>query len=183
MKTIFLICLLLTSSIITCYSQNGGQLNENPSVKMEYVSVINGVTTLKITNKQNGVVEIQTKAGNEERVKSYNALSADTIKFVGLTGTNVKIQSKALTNLGTTDYGNVELFLNINSLPVKFVSFKSVLTPDGDAQITFEIAEAVNVKQFNVKMSKDGKTWQTVAIIFPDELQPNRIYSTKVKLP
>lgn len=119
-KVLFLLCLTIMGSIVACNAQNGGQLNENPSVKMEYVSVINGVTTLKITNKQNGVADIQTKVPGEERVKTYQAMSADTIKFVGLTGTNVKIQSKALTVLGSTDYGQVELTLNINSLPVKF---------------------------------------------------------------
>ena len=127
MKVGFLICLLVMSSIIACNAQNGGQLNENPSVKMEFVSVVGNITTFKITNKQNCNAEIQTKVSTTTRVKEYSPLVADTIQFVGLTGTNVKIQSKTLTNCGVADFGQVELTLNINDLPVKFGRIRTTL--------------------------------------------------------
>lgn len=127
MKVGFLICLLVIGSIIACNAQNGGQLNENPSVKMEFVSVVGNITTFKITNKQNCNAEIQTKVSTTTRVKEYSPLVADTIQFVGLTGTNVKIQSKTLTNCGVADFGQVELTLNINDLPVKFGRIKATL--------------------------------------------------------
>lgn len=127
MKVGLLICLLVMGSIIACNAQNGGQLNENPSVKMEFVSKIGNITTMKITNKQNCNAEIQTKVSSYECVKLYAPMTSDTVQLAGLIGTNVKIQSKALTNCGTTDYGNVELFLNINDLPVKFGRIKTTL--------------------------------------------------------
>jgi len=126
-KVLFLVCLAIMGAVVASNAQNGGQLNENPSVKMEFVSVVSNITTIKITNKQNCSAEIQTKTGSDISIKSYAPLSADTVKFVGLTGTNVKIQSKALTNCGVADFGQVELTLNINSLPVKFGRIKTTL--------------------------------------------------------
>ena len=123
-KVLFFICIAIMGVVVACNAQNGGQLNENPSVKMEFVNKIGNVITFKITNKQDCTAEIQTKCGNNERIKLYNPLSADTIKLVDLSGTNTKIQSKALTVCGTTDYGQVELFLNINDLPVRIVNIR-----------------------------------------------------------
>lgn len=179
----FLLSLALLTTVCAVNAQNGGQNFENPSVKMEFVSVVSGVTTLKITNKQACTADIQTKIGGVVRVKSYLPSSADTIKFSGLTGTNVKIQSRTLTNCGGADFGQTELTLNIDLLPVKFISFDVKYLEDTDeALVIFEVAEVINVKQFNVRMTLDGISYQVVTIIFPDTIQPNRVYTTKVKL-
>lgn len=122
-----LLSLALMAWACAVNAQNGGQLNENPSVKMEFVSKIGNITTMKITNKQNCSAEIQTKVSGYECVKLYAPMTSDTVQLVGLIGTNVKIQSKALTNCGVADFGQVELFLNINDLPVKFGRIRTTL--------------------------------------------------------
>lgn len=120
----FILALVAMASVIVVNAQNGGQINENPSAKMELISVNNGITTLKITNKQDCTADIQTKALSVIRVKSYAPLASDTIQIVGLVGTDVKIQSKTLTNCGIADFGQIELMLNINDLPVKIIDIR-----------------------------------------------------------
>lgn len=120
----FILALIAMASVIVVNAQNGGQLNENPSAKMELVNVYNGVTTLKITNKQDCTADIQTKAPNVTRVKSYAPLASDTIQLIGLVGSEVKIQCKTLTSCGGGNFGQIELLLNINDLPVRITNIR-----------------------------------------------------------
>jgi len=120
--------IVLASLIVTIasYSQNGGQLNENAVIKMDYISYSNYHTTVRITNKQLFPADIELKCGSLSRVKFFAANAIDTMILVGLQGQNVKIQAKPL-NAEAGNLGQVELFLNINYLPVKFGEIK--ITP------------------------------------------------------
>jgi hypothetical protein len=67
-------------------------------------------------------------------------------------------------------------------LPVKFISFKTTPLSGNRVKVQFEIGEAQNVAFFNVQVSSNGIEWRTVTLIFPDELQPNRLYEATIDL-
>ena len=176
MKHLNLIFALLLAINISGMAQNGGQFPENGSVKLEYV----GGGKVKVYNKQSceAVIKVNDSQTEELLTIASNSWALFSISN-GLT-TNFTVKAKTTTNCGGTDFGNVELF--IASLPLKFVSFNTTRISDTEFWVNFEIAEAVNVKQFNIKASPDGKVYRTITILFPDEIQPNRKYSVKVNL-
>lgn len=130
-KVLFTTCLIIMAMVVcsNLNAQNGGQVNENPSLKIEYAgttgSNVSSLTIIKITNKQNCIADIQTKAGDIEITKQIPPLSSDTVMIHLPNNSNVKVQSKAITNCGTTDYGQVELRIDLSFLPVKFITIKT----------------------------------------------------------
>lgn len=116
--------MLSLAASLSTFAQNGGQSNENNSVKIEFGGFTqNGYSIIKVLNKQSCVADIQTKANGVTTIKSYQPNSMDTVHLM-LTGTNAKVQSKTTTNCGGADFGQVELNLNIVALPVTFKYFK-----------------------------------------------------------
>jgi hypothetical protein len=171
-----LIFALLLAISLSSMAQNGGQFPENGSVKLEYA----GGGKVKVYNKQSCEAIIKVDDG----ITSVD-LTVPATSFVlftisnGLTA-NFTVKAKTTTNCGGTDFGMVELY--IANLPLKFVSFNTTRISNTEFWVNFEIAEAVNVKQFNIKASVDAKVYRTITILFPDEIQPNRKYSVKVNL-
>lgn len=170
----FIFSLILSLSIIFSNAQNGGQYAENNSVRIEFV----GYGTTKVVNKQSCEAVIRV---------TYNSTTTNyTIPGLGFitisTPVAGSVRAKATTNCGNADFGNVEFTITTQLLPVKFVSLKAEPIGNNELQVTFEVAEATNVKQYNIQVSKDGVNWQTVTIVWPDNIQPNKIYSTKVSL-
>lgn len=166
---IFALCGIL--SILQGMGQNGGQYAENNSVKLEWA----GANLVKITNKQSctSVIRVsyssvtidETIAGN-----SYYILSVPT-------GT-AEVKAKNTTQCGNSDYGVVELTLQ--ATPLKFLSYDFIAQGNYNVLAQFETAETVNVKTFNVLVSKDGVNYTTVGSIWADTVIPNRKYSIKV---
>lgn len=159
---------------MAAHAQNGGQFPENSSVKLEFA----GYGKTRVYNKQSCESSIRITYGGTNWDITVPGNSSQLVN----TPIPGKITAKALTNCGSTDFGLVELTITAQLLPVKFVSFKAVPKGQNRVLIQFEVAEATNVQQFNVELSIDGINWQTVTIIWPDDLQPNRTYSTIVSL-
>jgi hypothetical protein len=176
-----LILALLSPFLIgTALCQNGGQAPENNSVKLEYAGNISGIYYVKVTNKQSCESEIKVNDGQTESTITVSGNGTYMFPLpAGITG-NLKVKAKNTTACNNTDYGWIEL--SLVGLPVKFVSFNTTRISDTEFWVNFEIAEATNVKHFNIKASTDGKIFKTIAIVFPDELQPNRKYSVKINL-
>lgn len=108
---------LVTSLVMS--AQNGGQSNENPVVKLEFVSYINNQTTVKVTNKQSVTASIEVKADNQTVTVTLASNSFGNVSFIGLVGPIIKIKAKAL-NAEAANYGQVELVFNVTDVPVKF---------------------------------------------------------------
>lgn len=185
MKKILLLSVLLIALFsVPALSQNGGQYNENNLVKV--VLTAKTPTELKFTlsNKQTCVASYIVDYGTTNFTITMSG-NIDTVIAVTIIANaqKFKVKTTGATCVSQPDMGWVEIDIAnaLQALPVKFVKFKSELV-NGDALITFEIAEAINVKQFNVRMSTYGKSWKIVTVILPDRVQPNRIYSTKIKL-
>lgn len=157
-------------------AQNGGQFPENGSVKLEYI----GGGNVKVYNKQSCQAYIKVNDGMTEAIMNIpgNSFALFTITS-GLT-TNFTVKAKTTTNCGSTDFGLVELI--IAALPLKFVSFSTTRISDTEFWVNFEIADVSNVNRINIKASTNGEIYRTIALVFPDNLQPNRKYSVKVNL-
>lgn len=174
MRFLILSLMVLILSINATNAQNGGQAPENNSVKLEFT----GSGQTKVWNKQSCVAIIEVRYnGNTTNYtvpgNSYVLISTPVI---------AKISAKTLTNCGSADFGFVELQLTAIILPVKFVSFNATAIGNNKVKIQFEIGEAQNVQQFNVQVSSDGSSWRSVALVWPDLLQPNRLYEVTVDL-
>jgi hypothetical protein len=157
-------------------AQNGGQFPENNTVKLEYM----GGGKIKITNKQSFACDFKV---NDSKTDSEIAIPGNSTHLYQLPPdllTNINFKAKCITNNGLTDLGWVELFLS--ALPLKFVSLSTTRISGTEFMVNFEIAEATNVKQFNIKTSLDGKVYKVITIVWPDLIQPNRKYSVKINL-
>jgi hypothetical protein len=171
-----LIFALLIGFSSTLMAQNGGQLPENNTAKLEYI----GAGKIKLTNKQPFSCDFRINDTKTESDVTIPANSFYTYQLPPDLISNIHFKAKCITNNGITDLGWIEL--KLSSLPLKFVSFKTTRLSNTEFMVNFEVAEVSNVKQFNIKASTDGKVYKTIAILFPDDLQPNRMYSVKVNL-
>lgn len=101
-----------------------------------------------------------------------------TVNFAG-SGTVqcVKVKNESnMTDLATA-YWPAQ-----TTLPVKFISFSVAHLYGDEYEVTFQVAEVSDIKDFAVTLSDDGRTFKTAMIIFPDTLNPNRIYKVKVTI-
>jgi hypothetical protein len=55
------------------------------------------------------------------------------------------------------------------SLPLKFTSFNIERINDTECFVNFEVAEVVNVKEININVSIDGKTYKVFATLKPNQ--------------
>lgn len=174
MKKFLLICTIILVSF-SLFAQNGGQYAENNVAKVEQIG-----NTFKITNKQNCTANYRVEYGTSLDSNVSIAPNAAIILSPAIIAAKFKV--KALDAcISQPDMGWIELTA-LTTLPVKFVSVKSRQLDDGSIQVDFQIAELTNVSHFNIKLSVDGRSWKTVAVVFPDNVQPNRIYSAKITL-
>lgn len=90
------------------------------------------------------------------------------------------IKAKNTTNCRYSDFGWVELTLT--ATPVKFTSFDFQALGNKQVLVTFETAEASNVRLFRVLISTNGVDYKAIDSINADLVTPNRKYSTGFKI-
>lgn len=71
-----------------------------------------------------------------------------------------------------------------SSLPVKWVQMPRATYDrlNHTLTVTYSVAEVTDTKLFHIKASFDGHEWKEIAIVFPDDVQPNRLYTIKIKI-
>lgn len=76
-------------------------------------------------------------------------------------------------------------FSGDQSLPVTFVGQPIVQRVDDTyVKVTFRVEDQSSLKQYNVQFSEDnGKNWNTVAIVYPDNAVTGKTYSVQIKSP
>lgn len=171
-----LIFALLMGITINGMAQNGGQFPENGSVKLEYI----GSGQVKVYNKQTCQAFIKVNDGLTEAVLSIPGNSFLLFTISSALISNFTVKAKTTTNCGGTDFGWVELC--ISTLPLKFVSFNTTRISDTEFWVNFELADVTNVSHVNIKASTNGKTYKTITLVLPDNVQSNQKYSVKVNL-
>lgn len=178
MKTVFTLLFSFILSL-TLSAQNGGQMNENNSTKIEHIGYDNNQIIVRVTNKQSCAADMRITYGSESRVKLIQGLQSDTFKIVS--PANSKVRAKTETNCGSADFGQVEITVN-STLPVKFEYFKVTKLEGRQIQIEFKASDAVGEDRFNIQVSEDGKTFRTVAVVLPYPIQENQLYKIKITL-
>lgn len=167
---ILILALLGSFLITTGIAQNGGQFQENNSVKLEWAG-----TSVKVTNKQSCESVIKVSYAQSEVDLTIAGNSSVIFMPPAAVAT---IKAKATTNCGGTDFGWVEL--NLSAMPLKFVSFDFTPVGSKEVLVTFETAETSNIKAYYVLISKDGINYQRIDSIAADKVIQNRKYSIKV---
>lgn len=186
MKTIFITVALLLSFASfsqTTLSGNGGQSAQNAFVKIDYMAYQNGFYVIQITNLQSCMASQKVSWSNHDTTVSVPGNGVIVVNLPGAFVAMTKITDKPLTRCvpGGGDMGNLEITAPI-SLPITFKSIKATKISDTQVRIDFDVADVSGVNVYHVQVSKDGKNYKDVAIVFPDDTQPNRVYSVIVKI-
>jgi hypothetical protein len=180
LKTLFALCTFLIVYKANG-QQNGGQSAESNSLKIE----LNGISPnyqaiIKVTNKQNCTAGVRFDHNSTTRTKTIASLSSDTF-MINLPECGVKV--KPLTNCGGgIDMGWVELNV-CEALPVKFMNIQAKRIDAQTIQLYFESEEDNTIREYRVKLSFDGKTYQTVTVLFPNGIEGKKQYVVTIKIP
>lgn len=179
LKIILTFCVILFT--VSCQGQqNGGQSAESSALKVELSGISsNYQAIIKVTNKQNCSAGVRFDHNSTTRTKSILPLSSDTF-MINLPECLVKV--KPLTNCGGIDMGWVELDV-CGALPVKLMNVQATRIDAQTVQLYFESEEDNNIREYQVKLSTDGKTYQTVKVLFPNGIQGKKRYIITIKLP
>jgi hypothetical protein len=166
MKNLFLSVLALFT-MSTVFSQNlsggnGGQLNFNSNLKIEYL----GNGKVLVTNKQAVTGDFKIQDTKHDSTITIVAGGTGIFYLDPSLKTNIYVKGKALTNCGG-DCGWVELF--IASLPLKYANFKVSRISDTECYVDFDIYEVVNVKEIYIKVSLDGKVFTVASTLKPNQ--------------
>lgn len=158
-------------------AQNGGQANENNSLKIEYTGITaTGNPIIKATNKQSCPSEIRVLHGQNVRFKTIEAQASDT--FV-LPINICNVTAKATTNCGFVDYGQVET--NVCSIvPLRFEQLRVQRTGPNTAQVSFKIVELSDYKLY-IQVSKDGVNYKRIGIEVPTSAKVGDTYIVNIK--
>lgn len=178
MKKLITLCVFAILNVGS-FAQNGGMSNENASMKIEYVSQNSSTTIVKVTNKDSCTSNITVQWQQYFRSKSIPGFSSDTFELN--TQTTCFIRATSISPCRTTYLGQVELnYCQI--VPIKFEYLYVKQLDKHTALVEFKALSTDGEDRFNIQMSKDGRTFTTVAVILPDAIETNKIYKVIVKL-
>ena len=178
MKKVFL-TLLGMIVVSLSQAQNGGMSNENNSLKLEYVSSTNGITVVKVTNKDTCESNVRVQWSQLLRRKFIPGLSSDTFNLINQ-NSRCFIMATSSSPCRNSNDGQVEI--NYCLLPIKFEYIYVRQISDRLVNVQFKVSEADGTDRFNIQISKDGINFKTVSVVLPDVIQTNKIYNVNIKL-
>ena len=160
-------------------AQNGGITNENASLKLEYAGMANGMTVVKVTNKDTCQTNARVQWGQYFRTKHIAAQSSDTFHLQ--TQLSCFIMATSISTCRNRFDGQVEINY-CQVLPIRFEYLYVRQISDRVVNVQFKVAEVDGTDRFNIQVSKDGRNFKTISVILPDAIQTNKIYNVNVKL-
>lgn len=155
------------------------QVSENTFARLAYTGYSGTHYVLDVTNKQAcGVDFYLTWLGNDTTL----FIAANATRTVQLPGPAVGNSPIATTPLnrcnGSGGVTSIEI-TTPSALPVTFVSVSAPRISDNQFMITWQVANPVDVKLYNIQHSLDGLHWETITVFFPDN---SNKFSVPVKL-
>jgi len=170
------------------YSQNGGQLNENNVLRIEYVGYNAGSHIFKIINKVNCDlgVKIDKVGGTSSQIMTSLQETIVLITAPQTPQVNLKVKRESGANCRQNpDNGWVELQSTV-VLPIKFGGITAERVGPNLIKLTFDVEEDHTIKSYGIMVSNDGKTFKRVTILFPNGIVPygstsRKKYSVLVK--
>jgi hypothetical protein len=186
MKKLLLFVMLLL--YLFGYSQNGGQLNENNVLRIEYVGYNAGSHIFKIINKVNCDlgVKIDKVGGTSSQIMTSLQETIVLITAPQTPQVNLKVKRESGANCRQNpDNGWVELQSTV-VLPIKFGGITAERVGPNLIKLTFDVEEDHTIKSYGIMVSNDGKTFKRVTILFPNGIVPygstsRKKYSVLVK--
>lgn len=158
-------------------AQNGGQIAENESLKLQIVGHSGTKTVIQVTNKQSCATDIRFYHDGVTDTKTFQALARDTFQ---VTLSDCSIKAKPVTNCGGANMGWVEWNVCV-ALPIKFEWITTTQLDKNTIEVKFK-PSVVEGKEFYIQLSTDGLNFKRVAVILPSDVQVGQIYSAKIKL-
>lgn len=178
----FLIGLLMLLPVLGFSQGNGGITNENTSTKIEWVGQNSGKYIVRVTNKQNCAADMRVQWGGNGsfRVKNIAANSSDTFWVSPNSSPNCFLGAKPETACSNSmEMGTVELNV-CQALPVTFTSIVGQRVGPRSVKLIFTAEEDSQTKQYNIQYSLNGKTFETIKVLFPNGVVGGKQYSTIV---
>lgn len=163
------------------YTINPNSVPINGSGTLQYrwtVKKDNGTSVEDFTNRVNGVAFTSNGSMYISTDDGLYFLDQFTTNFSG-SGT-VKC-SLVKSQVGLSDLATAYWPENTR-LPIRFKSFYVKKISDNIFEVEFTVEEAQSTSHFNVTISKDGKNFQTVMLIFADTLKPEKTYRKRIDL-
>jgi hypothetical protein len=77
--------------------------------------------------------------------------------------------------------GNTASVENLIILPTSFLNVEAALLNDHQLRVSF-VASQVDAKEFFIELSTDGIHFKKVAVIVPDTINPNKLYTQIIEL-
>jgi len=184
--------LILLSFLISSYfgfSQNGGLVNENSVIRIDYVGYNSqtGNFQFAIVNKQNCQVNAQYFIlHTNQLVEIVIPANGTYILFVpGIPSEDEHVKARATSFCVNSipDSGWVENDNQVGTvLPIKFKSFQGKRLDSKTIEITFEVEEDSDLSHYIIKVSPDGVNFKNVMLLFPDKIIGHKKYVAKIKL-
>jgi len=172
MKKLLLFVMLLLS--LFGYSQNGGQLNENNVLRIEYVGYNAGSHIFKIINKVNCDlgVKIDKVGGTSSQIMTSLQETIILITAPQTPQVTLKVKRESGANCKQNpDNGWVELQSTV-VLPIKFGGITAIRVGPNLIKLIFDVEEDHTIKSYGIMVSDDGKTFKRVTILFPNGIVP-----------
>lgn len=181
-----LLCFLVSLLSLTGWAQNGGQANANDFLRIDYVGYSNGSHVFKIKNLQPCMEVVRYSFGGSSQndtvvIFPYEAVYV-SYPASQLTTVSAKAKVTDLCGVSAPDRGWVEVSSLGNVLQAKFVRYKVEKINAKQVRLVFTVDEDVSIDHYNIKLSRDGKTFKTVKVLFPNGVQETRTYTAIIDL-
>lgn len=185
-KIIIILFSLFTIFPVIGFSQNGGQLNENRVIKIDYVGWSVNNYVFRVTNKQMCDIRAQIKILTSPSIID-TIIRGNSFILIYINSTNqeekvVKARALDFCGGGSPDRGWVESKLNLNLLPIKFKNVQVKRIDKNTIYLIFEVNEDNSINHYKVMISTDGRKYTEKVVVFPNGIEGNKKYEIKIKL-
>ncbi len=174
MKKLLVLAALLFS--IIAKGQNGGEVSESSSLKLESGGVYNYKAVVRAINKQNCTVNVKFDHNGQTIIKPIPALSSDTIQ---ITLPDCVVRAKPMTNCeGNNDMGWVELNV-CAALPIKF-EWIMARNISNYTIVTFKVGSIESKKEITLNFTTKNNVTKKHLIKFPSYISSGDTWEVTV---
>ena len=166
------------------YSQNGGQLNENNVLKIEYLGYSNGSYAFTLKNKVNCQTNVKLDKNGVFSNITLLAQQTITVLIPGSPSQPAKFRAKRESGancLQSPDNGWVEQKC-LTVMPVKFLKISATTVSTNRIKLQFEAEEDLDLSHYVIKLSNDATNYKQVTILFPNGISGKKVYIIYVNL-
>jgi len=189
MKKFVVTLLLCCALFFSVFSQNGGIVSENSVIKINFLSYnqLTGNFSFIVTNKQSCQVNAQYRTLRDNELVNITIPANGTynINIPDLPTQDVSVRVRAMSFCPSSvpDQGWVEHDNQASPvLPIIFNYIKVKKVDSRTVEVEFSVSSTDGEDKFNIQVSRDSRTFKTVAVVFSGPIVVNKVYKIKVKI-